>query len=391
MLRRRGLLAALVVSSGAGCLQLTEQDEAESDSGSTSPGIDPGEIGESRWSFTADAPFQSAGIAVDDDRVIAASDDETVYALDLNTGDVEWQFSDDDWPPHVPFTIAGSTVFLTTNSGTVAVDAETGEENWRTDEALAVQRSSPLAVDDRVYVHGGSLTPADNGIVELDRDSGELNWRFETDGRTPAAPVMAGDTLLIGVNPHDGSRNGRLFGVDTATGEERWRIDHENILGGIELAGGIAYATAENGPLLAFDPGEGDVLWETDEGNLMNNNLSGGNVVTTQAHVFDDRLLFNGRHILEYDPDTGELIGELEAVEQPAPLFDRRGRLYAVSAVPGDGGLYSVDLDDSFARLLFSIDTDNGRNQVVTGTFDANDHTLCIADVSTLNAVWYAD
>lgn len=391
MPRRRETLAALAVLGSGGCLRLTEQGSGGDDGGpdTTEAAIDPGEIGEERWTFDAKAPFQNAGVAVDDSYAFAASDDETLYALSLDSGEVEWTYSEDNWPPHATFTPAGSHVFLVVNSGTVALDADTGEERWRTEEAVAVQRSPPLVVDDRVYVHGGSRTPADSGVVELDRETGEMAWRFETDGRTLAAPAVADDTLLMSVNPHGGAPRGRLFGIDTATGEERWRIDREKTLGGIEVANGTAYASGENGPLLAFDPQTGDVLWETDDESLMNNNLSGGSVVTTQAHTFDDRLFFSGEYLLEYDRENGDFLGQIDAVEEPAPLFHRREELYAISAVHQDGGLYSIDTDNGSAERLLAVNTET--SQAKFGTFDTTDHTLCIAEGSTLRAVWYAE
>lgn len=404
--RRRFL--AICSGSGvvgtAGCLRLSEPADEGTESSSGSGGssdagssataspiperIDPGET---RWEFTADAPFQEAGIAVGDTRAVAASDDETVYALNLDSGEIEWTFSEDDWAPHVPFTVADSAVFLVLNSEMVALDADTGEERWRTEAVSSVQRSPPLVVGDGVYVHGGSSVAPGNGVVELDREAGTRRWRVETDATSLAAPALVGETLLLSVNPHGGGRSGRLLGLDAATGEERWRIDRGKPLGGIVFHDGTAYASGENGPLLAIDPQNGDVRWEITDEDAMNNNLSGGNVVTTRAHIFEDRLFFNGQYVLEYDRQTGERIDEVEQVAEPARLFDRNGTLYAISAAPGDGGLYVVR-DTGPAELLFAVNTDSSSlGQVKMGTFDADDHTLCIADGSTLRAVWYAE
>lgn len=386
----------------AGCLRLTDSgDDTNTSSGSdTSPSSPEAtgtssplpeniDIGETRWEFTANAPFQEAGVSVDGSRVVAASDDETLYALRLDSGEVEWTFSEDDWGPLTPFTVAGSTVFLVMLSEMVALDVETGEERWRTDEVRSNRRSPPLVAEDSVYVHGGSTVAPGTGVVELDRETGTRHWRVETDATSLATPAMIDDTLLVAVDPHDGDPSGRLLGLDAATGEERWRIDRETPLGGIELHDGTAYVSGENGPLLSVDPRTGDVRWETTE-NILDNNLSGGNVVTTQAHVFNDRLFFNGQYVLEYDRETGERLNEIEQVEEPARLFDRNGTLYAISAAPRDEGLYRIT-DDGPAELRFALSRDTDDLKLKMGTFDANDHTLCIADGATLRAVWYAE
>lgn len=376
----------------AGCLRLNRSadDTSGSENGNTpSPTPENIDIGETRWEFAADAPFQEAGISVDGSRVVATSDDETMYALSLDSGEVEWTFSEDDWGPLTPFTIEGSTVFLVMLSEMVALHAETGEERWRTDEVRSNQRSPPLITEDSVYVHGGSTVAPGTGVVELDRETGTRQWRTETDATSQAIPAMLDDTLLVAIDPHDGNRSGRLLGLDAATGEELWRINREKPLGGIELYDGTVYISGEDGPLLAVDPQTGDVLWETDD-DILNNNLSGGNVVTTQAHIFDDRLFFNGQYVLECDRQTGELLDEIEQVEEPAPLFDRNGTLYAVSAAPRDEGLYRID-DNGPAELRFALNRDTDSiGQLKMGTFDANDHTFCVANGSTLRAMWYA-
>jgi outer membrane protein assembly factor BamB len=369
-----------------------QADDNNENSGSETPPSSPEniDVGETRWEFTADAPFQEAGVSIDNNRVIATSDDETIYALSLESGEVEWTFSEDDWGSLTPFAIEESTVFLVMRTKMVAINIETGKERWQTDEATSPRRSPPLITEDSVYVHGGSLTPANNGVVELDRETGSFKWRVETDATSLATPALINGLLLVAVVPHGSDRSGRLLGLDAATGEERWRVDHDKPLGGIELHDGTAYVSGEDGPLLAVDAQTGDILWETNE-EIMNNNLSGGNIVTTQAHIFDNRLFFNGEYVLEYDRETGERLNEIEQVEEPTRLFDRNGVLYSISAAPRDEGVYRI-IDDGPAELLFSLNRDtDSLHQLKMGTFDANDYTLCVAEGSTLHAIWYVE
>ena len=412
-MRRRDALACLGLAVTAGCLQLEEADgNTANESGATGtstvqsgtgngtdgsesddeytpePPEEPVTAGEVRWEFQARAPIHT-GVSVQNDLVIATSDDETMYALRRESGDVAWTFSAEDWHHTVPFVTDEESVFLLTSSETIALETATGDERWRTGEVGAVQHSPPYLDGEQLYVHGGLSGAAMNGLAALDRANGIRNWRFETDGISSTAPAVIDGTVLIGVKPHGDGAEGRLFGVDARTGDERWQIDRDVAIGAIHQLDSVAYVSGENGPLLAVEPRDGTVLWESDDGEVMDNNLSGGSVITTRPVDFDDRLFFGGERLLEYDTNTGELVAEVDSVIQCGPLFGTADQFYAVSAVPRKSALFEVDTEAMTAERLFTLSSVTSHRELKQRAFAAGRYAIYVANDSHLRSVWY--
>lgn len=119
-----------------------------------------------------------------------------VYALDFDSGDVVW----------------------TSEVNTGAPDFDRHLKN-------TFASSTPVTDGVRVYAYFGNV-----GVFALDM-SGEVIWerRFEPSdtrlGWGPAAsPVLHGDTLFI-VNDND--EQSFVVAIDSATGDERWRVDRD--------------------------------------------------------------------------------------------------------------------------------------------------------------------
>ena len=80
---------------------------------------------------------------VADGVVYAGSDDNHVYALDAETGELLWRFETDDVIRSSP-TVAGGAVYVGSNDNHVyALDAETGGLLWSY-ATPATGRSTPL-------------------------------------------------------------------------------------------------------------------------------------------------------------------------------------------------------------------------------------------------------
>src|SRR6056297_2359668 len=85
--------------------------------------------------------------------------------------------------------IAAGMVLVTTASGLVALDVESGEERWHygTDEdAQNVPTTAPVVHDGTAYV--GVEKP--DGLIALDVETGTEQWHVETTGSVWAAPTF---------------------------------------------------------------------------------------------------------------------------------------------------------------------------------------------------------
>ncbi|MFD1513370.1 PQQ-binding-like beta-propeller repeat protein [Halomarina rubra] len=180
-----------------------------------------------------------------------------------------------------------------------AFDAATGESRWKTElyhtnESHYFHHSDSLVVDgDRLFVQ------TKPGLTMLTTD-GEVEWMFDNQGpgqQIPdiVPPVVTDDVVVAGSydTVHDGDEV--VYGIDTATGEERWRRPTSGRENMWRLAshGGVVYVPFLDEGLLALDVATGEERWWWD-----------GPIHGTPT-VTDDRLLVSQRR---FDEDTDSLL-----------------------------------------------------------------------------------
>jgi outer membrane protein assembly factor BamB len=91
-------------------------------------------------------------------------------------------------------------------------DADGGQEVGAFDVDPVWDPPPAFAGHTRVQVNGGVVNA-------FDVQSGTRLWTFAGDGTRASAPVIAGDVVYVGTGA------GRVYGIDLATGQERWRGD----------------------------------------------------------------------------------------------------------------------------------------------------------------------
>ena len=165
---------------------------------------------------------------------------ETAKAFDAATGDLVWEAkwegrlsvpffakANGDWIRSTPALAGGVLYVAGMRDVLVALDAATGDEQWRVDLAAESGRepeafghvASPLVHDGAVYAH----TIA--GFSKLDAATGEVLWTVLGDGAdmmsggafsSPVAAVIAGVPQLVV------QTRAALCGVDPETGDVLW-------------------------------------------------------------------------------------------------------------------------------------------------------------------------
>jgi eukaryotic-like serine/threonine-protein kinase len=177
------------------------------------------ETGALRWAYRA-ADVVHASPAVADGLVFIGDWGSRLVALDLATGAERWRFQagvDTLMANQQGFqsspSVAGGIVFVgCRDSHLYAIDARTGQERWRFATGMSWVVGSPAVRDGIVYF----ATSDSSKVHALEAASGKPV--FEQQGRSYmfASPVLAGDTLLIGLV------NGSLDARDAGTGALRW-------------------------------------------------------------------------------------------------------------------------------------------------------------------------
>lgn len=172
------------------------------------------ENGELLWQFDgATGRYVESG-AVADTTFVIGNGDSNVYALDIESGDLEWKF-------------------------------ETGHRVWAT----------PLIISDTVYI--GSM---DRHLYALRLSDGDEVWRFSAGGAFASRPTLRGDTLYIG------AFDNRVYAISTETGTERWRFPAEGtgdnwFWGSPVVRDDTLYAVDVKGNVYALDAETGELIW----------------------------------------------------------------------------------------------------------------------------------
>lgn len=172
-----------------------------------------------------------------------------------------------------------------------ARDVGTTDPTWQ--RTFEEDFSTPAVVSDDI-VYAGYW----NGAVRaFDVDSGETKWTFNSDF-LPEALTVAEGSLFVAAENQDFDE--RLFAIDAATGEERWRTDGKSVRSKAPTVhDGLLYTGGYN--LFALDTSTGDVVWESDVD-------SGRHPVLVE----DGTLFVGGNTIKALDPADGTVHWEVE-------------------------------------------------------------------------------
>ena len=160
-----------------------------------------------------------APIAATENRVYVASWDFSLYALDAQTGERQWEFSlgsDHLDMMHAPVITDGKVYTQTENAILHVLDAKTGEQLWTYDDyGKATDGVSPIVDDDSVYVIAGTSTE-NLFLVALDRADHSVRWKRQI-GPTFVDPAADADTLYL-------DYGGGVHAIDKADGTTNWTL-----------------------------------------------------------------------------------------------------------------------------------------------------------------------
>lgn len=197
---------------------------------------------------------------VDDGTVYVGSADDAVLALDAATGERQWRFpiapGFEDDTPWSTATIDGGTVYVRTTTTVYALDAASGDERWHAG-LDGERRSRTVAVgEDALYVQRDRRR-----VVALDADDGEPRWTYEA-GSEPSSRLrsllaVADGTIYL-------ATFGGVHAVDAASGERVWRhrIEGYGRVYDVAVADGTVFLTSS--VVRALDAATGERTWAFD-------------------------------------------------------------------------------------------------------------------------------
>lgn len=215
------------------------------------------------WSFSTGLTpgHEAAPLVVNNTMYLVTPYPNYLYALDLTrNGALKWTYK--PHPARASQGVAccdvvnrgavyvdGKIIYNTLDAHTVAVDAESGKEVWKTKlgniNIGETMTMAPLAVKDKVIVgNSGGEMGVRGWVAALDAGSGELLWRAFSTG--PDEEVLIGE----GFEPFYEADREKNLGVKTWP-PDQWKIGGGTVWGWVTYdpdANLIYYGTANPGP-----------------------------------------------------------------------------------------------------------------------------------------------
>lgn len=207
--------------------------------------------GSERWTFTTDEQWGMELLGVEDGSVFVVSADdalegvgESLYALDLATGDERWSREVGD--PRGGL-VTADAVYAPTIDRVYAYDHD-GTHLW-TVEDVDYQYRSLRAIDDVVgFAASSPDDPRQTTLYALDATSGDERWTFD-DWFVTSLAVADGHLVAGGE---------RVAGFDPATGDTQWQTEASGSVYGAPTDGDLLFA---NG-VTAVRTTDGEAVWQ---------------------------------------------------------------------------------------------------------------------------------
>ena len=242
-----------------------------------------------KWKFQTGGAIRSKP-AITDNLVYIASDDSILYAVSINRGDMVWKTqTGDPGPKRNPmfswndYQLGSSGFDVFTSSPTVqdnivyvggtddnlyAIDADTGHVNWKFHAETTMEgiRQTPVVGNGMVYF--GDIF---GNFYAIDIKTGNQVWAYPVpfyDAILSNQATLVDQTIYV-------SLLSSIVALDATTGMEKWKTPSFPQSGyGIKtpaFADGILYAEGiQNGiyfPLAAYEAITGKVLWVSNPPN----------------------------------------------------------------------------------------------------------------------------
>ena len=145
----------------------------------------------------------------------------------------------------------GKVIFASLDGNLYAIDASTGQEVWRFTGTRSLA-STPVIAGDLVLVGG-----FDTKLHAVDINTGEQRWEFEAENWVWSSPVIEDDRLYFG------DFDGNVYAVSLSDGSEVWssNLTDSPIVGSPALAGGVLVVAGQDGTIFGLDPATQAERW----------------------------------------------------------------------------------------------------------------------------------
>lgn len=222
-----------------------------------------------RWRFKADTLLSSGAPVIVSGVVVAAGFAEGLYGIDAETGAPAWFLNGG---PYTSVAATDDAVVVGSRSGELRlIDARTGRERWRADNAGEVGR---IVVSEDIY---GGVGP---NVVGLRVATGALKWVFPTNQLVTGAPAANARHVYAG------SVDAHVYALRAHDGRVRWRVKTGGpVEANLVLSAGVVYAGSHDHKVYALDTQAGEEVWALNVGAPVVALLLVGHVLVVSTHA----------------------------------------------------------------------------------------------------------
>jgi alcohol dehydrogenase (cytochrome c) len=272
-----------------------------------------------------------------------------------------WNYSFDDnrSEESQPLVYKG-VLYVTTNSATMAIDAKTGKQIWKT--KVEYPPETPRIVCCGIINRGAAIydgkifrTTLDANVIALDAQTGKELWRknaidFKTGYSMTVAPLVADGVVITGISGAEFGTRDFIDGWDPKTGEHLWRTytvpgtgepGNDTWQGDTwKLGGGSTWITG------SFDPELHTVYWGIGNPGPFNAAVRpGDNLYTCSVLALEPKtgkikwhFQFSPNNPFDYDAVAEMVLATLDIEGKPTPVLmdaNRNGFFYVLDRTNG--------------------------------------------------------
>lgn len=144
--------------------------------------------------------------------------------------------------------VSGGVVFVVVADSLRAIEAASGRDRWSVEIA-----AGPI----RPTAHGGWIVvPSSTALAALRTVDGSVVWQRALGASVAVPAVIEGDRVFVALS------DGRLMGLNLATGETIWTVWLVSAPTGLLAGNGLVYFGAADGKLSAFTQDRGILEWD---------------------------------------------------------------------------------------------------------------------------------
>jgi eukaryotic-like serine/threonine-protein kinase len=305
------------------------------------PTAAPAPAGTVLWTFQAGNSIWSSPV-IRNGRIYFGSDDQSLYAVDLQTHQLAWKFATGGIIRSRP-AVLDTMVYASSDDGVLhALEAATGVEKWQANigsgndrtggpfdvgSGYDYKQSSPIIADGVVYVGSGA-----GELDAVEAATGKQLWSFKASGRIRSTPVVADGKVYVG----DG--NGSLHALDALTGAELWNQPGCDIPSPAVSAGLVYCGGRGTFEVRAWDASTGELRWQFPVGHSW----------VDSSPVIAGDTLYNG------SSDASTLFALDASTGQQKWSFATKGYAWCTPTVAGDKvymGSYNMGVEGNFYAL----------------------------------------